>query len=472
MTVLKLYPSYRDSGLPSLGDVPATWTIARNKQILREVDRRSQTGGEQLLSVSQYRGVSARVASGSEVLTRASSLEGYKLVSCGDLVVNIMVAWNGSLGISQLSGITSPAYGVYRPNSAVVGRYIHYLYRTPQYLEMIKAVSTGVVDSRLRLYSDALFALPVLLPPLDEQRAIADFLDVMDARISHYIAAKRRMIALLEEQKQAIINQAVTRGLDTDVPLKPSGVDWLGDIPAHWEVLALRQLVTVHGGMTPTKARTDYWSGSVPWVSPKDMKTFELFSALDTISDAAVRETGLMLLPVGTVLIVVRGMILARRVPIAVTRVPLTINQDMKGLVTNERVRSDFLARTLSASQDAFTTLIDEAGHGTRRLPTPRLMSLSIPVPPIDEQAVIEAYLLKADGLVENAVRRATRETSLVLEYRTRLISDVVTGKLDVRGVELPAVEEYVDAGIEDAVDGSGVGFEDGFEAQDQEAPL
>ena len=105
---------------------------------------------------------------------------------------------------------------------------------------------------------------PLALPPLDEQRAIADFLDAMDERIIRFIDARRRMIELLEEQKQAIINQAVTKGLDPDIPMKPSGVDWLGDIPAHWEVSPLGRLVDLLGGMTPSKNNTEYWSGTMP----------------------------------------------------------------------------------------------------------------------------------------------------------------------------------------------------------------
>lgn len=313
--------------------------------------------------------------------------------------------------------------------------YIDRLLRTNTYVDEYNRQSTGIHASRLRLYPDQFLSIPISLPPLDEQRAIADFLDAMDARIDRFIAARRRMIALLEEQKQAIVNQAVTKGLDPDVPMKPSAVEWLGDIPAHWEVSTLGRLVSVLGGMTPSKANVDYWIGTVPWISPKDMKTAQITGAVDFVSNRAVQATGLVMVPVRSVLIVVRGMILARKVPVAVTGVPLTINQDMKALVPNTGLNADYLARLLESAQDALFSLIDEAGHGTRRLPTPSLLGMELPVPPEDEQQRIVEHIERAMSKFGQATRRHAREIELIQEYRTRLISDVVTGKVDVRDV-------------------------------------
>ncbi|HVS15970.1 MAG TPA: restriction endonuclease subunit S [Thermoanaerobaculia bacterium] len=251
---LRPYPEMRDSGVGWLGEVPHHWEVRRIKYLLRERNIRSTHGTEQLLRVSQFTGVTERKRedSANEPDTRAESLVGYKLVEPNDLVVNIMLAWNGSLGVSDFSGIASPAYCVYRLGPSVQPSHLHYLLRSPTYKARIKAVSTGVVESRLRLYTDEFYRLEALLPPLPEQAAMVRFLDHADRRIRRYIRAKQKLSELLEEQKQAIIHRAVTRGLDPNVRLKPSGVEWLGDVPEHWEIRRLKTLVRrIDQGVSP-----------------------------------------------------------------------------------------------------------------------------------------------------------------------------------------------------------------------------
>ena len=245
----------KDSGEAWLGEMPAHWKLRRFKHVLREKDARSATGTERLLRVSQYTGITKREDpdGGIEGMTRAESLVGYRRVRPGDLVVNIMLAWNGSLGVSSFKGIVSPAYCVYRFGSDAEPHYFHYLLRSPSYKSRIKAVSTGVVESRLRLYTDNLYRLKALSPPLGEQRTIVRFLDHADRLIRRYIRAKEKLIVLLEEQKQAIIQQAVTGQIDvrTGKPYaayKVSGVEWLGEVPEHWEVSRLGRLMNLAVG--------------------------------------------------------------------------------------------------------------------------------------------------------------------------------------------------------------------------------
>src|SRR5260370_20639518 len=242
---LKPYPKYRSAEGGWLGEIPAHWKVRRMKYLLRETDARSVTGEEQLLSVSQYTGVTEghRDNASEEPDTRADSLVGYKVVAPQNLVINIMVAWNGSMGVSLSSGIVSPAYCVYRLGRDADPWYFHNLLRSPAYKARIKASSTGVVESRLRLYSDDLGRIEAILPPPHEQAAIVRFLNWTNGRLERAIRAKRKVIALLNEQKQAIIHRAFTRGLDPSVPLKPSGIPWLGDIPHHWQVQRLRTFV-------------------------------------------------------------------------------------------------------------------------------------------------------------------------------------------------------------------------------------
>ena len=243
---IKKYPAYKDSGVEWLGEIPEHWEVRRIKHFFNEINERSVNGDEELLSVSQYTGVtkkSDKIDVG-ELLTTASTLEGYKKVYKGDLVSNIMLAWNGSLGFSPFDGITSPAYSTYRLLGENEKRYFHYLLRTELYKAEFKRNSSGVIESRLRLYTDDFFRIISLLPPLPEQAAIAKFLDRKTALIDQAIGIKEKQIELLKERRQILIHRAVTRGLNPDVKLKNSGVEWIGEIPEHWEVTRSKTLFT------------------------------------------------------------------------------------------------------------------------------------------------------------------------------------------------------------------------------------
>jgi type I restriction enzyme S subunit len=308
--------------------------------------------------------------------------------------------------------------------------------------EWILALAKGIRERSTDFRFDVLGAQRLPLPSVSEQTAIARFLTWATNRLDSAIGAKRRIIALLQEQKQAIIHRAVTRGLDPSVPLKDSGIPWLGEIPAHWEVMKIRSLAEVYGGMTPSKSAERYWTGDTPWISPRDMKKIEVTGSIAHISDAAVRETGIAVIPFPAVLFVVRGMILARKLPVAVTRIPVTLNQDMKGLVPRVGISAEYLAFILSGAQKEILGLVEEAGHGTKCLRTDSWASFEVPLPARQEQNALCNFLLSANSAIDNAALRLEHEITLLREYRTRLIADVVTGKLDVREVAKGLPEE------------------------------
>jgi type I restriction enzyme S subunit len=304
-------------------------------------------------------------------------------------------------------------------------------------------------------------SMQITLPPLSEQAAIVRFLDHADRRVRRYIRAKQKLIKLLEELKAAIIHRAVTGQIDvrTGKPYpryKPSGVEWLGDVPEHWQLRKLRQCGSILGGLTPSMADRSLWGGDVPWVTPKDMKRFTITAASMNVSGKALEVTSLRLIPSGSVLLVVRGMILARRVPIARTVKPVTINQDMKAIVPAAGIDAGYLAYRMDAAQAMFVPMIDEAGHGTKRFPTERWKNIVLAIPPETEQRQIVSHIDQAIAQVAGALDVAQREIDLLREYRTRLIADVVTGKLDVReaAARLPQEAEDLEPLDEAEVEG------------------
>ena len=230
------YEEYKDSGVELISKLPASWRILRGKFVFTEYSVRSVTGKETLLSVSEYYGVKPRgdVIDKGDFLSRAESLVDYKKCEKNDLVMNIMLAWKRGLGVTKYDGIVSPAYSVFRFSENVSSDYMHYLLRTDTYTGHFKTRSTGVIDSRLRLYPESFGNVPILLPSTDEQETIANFLDHETAKIDALIEKQQQLIKLLKEKRQAVISHAVTKGLNSNAPMRDSGVEWLGDVPEHW----------------------------------------------------------------------------------------------------------------------------------------------------------------------------------------------------------------------------------------------
>ena len=273
-------------------------------------------------------------------------------------------------------------------------------------------------------------ALPV--PPLPMQRAIADYLDRETARLDALVAEKERLLKLLAEKRQALITRAVTRGLDSHAPMRDSGIPWLGEIPAHWNLAPLRFLVSFVGGATPDTGKEKYWSGDIPWVSPKDMKHGEIEDSEDHVTELAVFDTSLRMVPPGSVLIVVRGMILDHSFPVAVTKTAVTVNQDMKALLCRKMLDPWFLRDYFRGIEHHLATLADSSAHGTRKLETERLGQIPIPLPPRAEQQQIIQYISDSTSRIDE-VRTATERTiALLRERRAVLITAAVNGQVEV----------------------------------------
>ena len=453
------YPIYRDSGQRWLGRIPAHWERRRVKYLLRECDTRSIDGSEDLLRVSQYTGVTIRSPTGDpdDPDSRASSLVGYKCVEPNDLVVNIMLAWNGSLGVSQFRGIASPAYCVYRFNSNAHPWYFHHLLRSPVFKARIKSVSTGVVESRLRLYTDDLYRLEAIVPTLSEQNAIVRFLNHADRRIEHYIRAKQKLIALLEEQKQAIIHQAVTGQIDVrsgqPYPVyKASGMDWLGTIPGHWRFARLKAALSqpTQNGLFKKK---DQFGSGVPLINVGDVYNERLgvdSSSLDLV-DASPQEVRRFHVQDGDILFVRSSLKLegTGRSAIAMNCHPETVFEChlVQARPDGRQVNFRYLVTQLN-SYVLRHFLVSRANMVTMAtIAQDTISSCPILLPPRIEQDRIIRWIDIQWNRISNAIADASRHINLMQEYRTRLIADVVTGKLDVRqaATELPEVDPFLE---------------------------
>ena len=461
------YPSYRESGVPWLGKVPAHWEVRRLRTVaemrVSNVDKLTNEN-ECAVSLCNYTDVynNERIRAGMDFMkatATADEIERFRLRPGDVLITKDSEAWN-DIGVPALVESTEDELisgyhlALLRPESQQIGgAYLRYALSCAGVADQFHVGANGV--TRFGLTQNAIKSVWLPLAPFPEQAAIVRFLDHIDRRIRRSIRAKEKLIGLLEEQKQVVIHQALTGRIDvrTGRPYpayKPSGVEWLGEVPHHWNVKRLRQCGTMVGGMTPSMGERRFWDGEIPWVTPKDMKREAIRDSGIQITKAALRETSIRLIGPPAVLMVVRGMILARKVPIAWITNCVTINQDMKAVVPAVGIKAEFLARALESAQDALATLIDEAGHGTRRLPTERLRTLAVAIPSEDEQSLVVRFVDQTTAKIDKRIADARWEIDLLREYHTRLIADVVTGKLDVREAAATLPEE---SGAPDAVE-------------------
>jgi type I restriction enzyme S subunit len=422
-----LYLRMKDSGIEWLGEAPDHWRVCRLGSCF--IERREKVSDKEFLPLSvTMNGVVPQL----ETAAKTDDGDNRKRVEVGDFVINSRSDRRGSSGLSSLRGSVSLINTVLRP-VGVNGRFAHHLLRSEPFIDEYYRLGKGIVADLWSTNYSQMKLISLALPPLDEQQAIADFLDAKTSAIDAVILKKERLIEQLQERRQAIITQAVTKGLDLTVPMKESGIEWLGEIPAHWEVKPIKHLATFVSGGTPSKANLEFWDGPIPWLSAKDLKQDYLDDSEDHISDFARREAGLKIIPEEAVILVVRGMILARTLPVSVNTAPVTINQDLKALLPGSCSVGRFLAWQLRGLASAFLSRTDTAGHGTKTLRTEDWNDFSLACPPVAEQQAIAQYLDERSQRFEQLSQQIERQIATLRDYRQAIITAAVTGKIDVR---------------------------------------
>jgi type I restriction enzyme, S subunit len=430
----------KDSGVPWLGEVPEHWEMKRGKNLFRCVDVRSETGEEELLTVSSDRGVVLR-RTASVTMFKAESYAGHKLCWPGDLVINSLWAWARGLGVSRYHGIVSTAYGVYRVRRGadVEPPFVHELVRSIPFHWELHVRSKGVWTSRLQLTDEAFLGAPFPLPPLPEQSAIVRFLDHADRQIRRYILAKQKLIKLLEEQKQAIIHRAVTRGLDPTVRLKPSGVEFLDDLPEHWVVSRLGQLITpIEQGWSPqcdSQPAEDYEWGVLK-VGCVNRETFDgtqnkkLPSALEPIPGLEIKDGDILVSRANTRELLGLAAVAVRPREKLILCDKLFRFRPKHQLANHHFLVSVIRQRTSRAQIESST---NGASDSMQNIGQGVIRNLLLSLPPLEEQLRVVTAISEQAKSINAAISQAQSEMSLLREYRTRMTADVVTGKLDVR---------------------------------------
>lgn len=407
---MERYSEYKDSGVKWLGEIPSHWKLLKSKYLWKETFENSTSGKEDLLSVSQYTGVTK-----SKADSRSESLVGYKIVHKDDLVINIMLAWLGGLGVSNNEGVVSPAYCTYKLIRDYNPKFLHYLYKTPMYLAEFARHSTGVVPSRWRMYTDDFGQVVSLLPPVEEQDAIVRYLDAATSKIDKAIAMQQKMIDLLNERKQIIIQNAVTKGLDENVEMKDSGVECFGLIPSHWKVIGWNHIFE-----NLDKLREPISAEQRSRNNPK----YDYYGASGVIDKIDYYNVDDKVLLIGE-----DGANLKMR------NLPLVYKASGKIWVNNHahilkpKVDSyDYMAYLMELfDYNPYIT-----GSAQPKLSQEQLGTIRLCVPPIDEQNKITIHLNKHLHGFDSAISNCQRQITLLQERKQIIINEVVTGKVKV----------------------------------------
>jgi type I restriction enzyme S subunit len=401
------YAEYKDSGVEWLGEIPFGWDTVYLGSV---IELKSDKGhpNYQVLSVYRDYGVILKDSRDDNHNATALDTSGYKAVAPGDLVVNKMKAWQGSMGISNYKGIVSPAYITCNVRSDLFNSdYLHYLLRSHSYIGEYNRLSYGVRIGQWDMHYEDFKKITILIPPPEEQTAITNFLDCKTEQIDKAIEIKQKQIELLKERRQILIHKAVTRGLNPDVPLKPSGVEWIGEIPEHWAVKALKYIAYLESGNSITS--NNFTEDGYPVYGGNGFRGYT-----NTYTNegefALIGRQGALCGNVNYA----RGKFFATEHAVVAYRL-----QNENILWLGEAIRlADFNRLSQSAAQPGISVNV--------------VKNVKFPYPPISEQNEIGNYIKAIDSNVDKSIEFKRQQIIKLKEYKTTLINSAVTGKIRV----------------------------------------
>lgn len=410
--------SYRSTHINWIGDIPSHWSIRRLKYLTQVRKELSEHGDEELLSVTESRGIVKRkeLRNTEENISRSENLSGYRLVRKGDLVNNIMLVWKRGLGVSQYEGIVSPAYSVFSFNSDCDPYYFNYLLRSDEYISEFRRHSTGITMSRLRLYDDSFGNVFAHLPPIEEQKLISQYLDKKTSQIDSLVEKIQKKIELLKEQRTSLINHYVTKGLDPNVEMKDSGIEWIGEIPKHWKISKLKFEMEIHNNKRIPLSAEERGQREGPY------PYYGSTSLIDHVDDYLFDGRYILIAEDGANL-VMRNLRLS-----FIVDGKFWVNNHAHILKSKDHSFDEYYCELLE--QTDFTTVI--TGSAQPKLTLEAIKETPLCVPPKHEMDQITGKIQTVLSDFNNLIELTNKKRKLLVEYRQSLISSVVTGKVRV----------------------------------------
>lgn len=427
LAALPTYEAYKDSGVEWLGEIPAHWEFSKLGNCLKSVSVKNRPDLP-LLSITREKGVILRNVEDEEENHNyiPDDLSNYKVLESGQFGMNKMKAWQGSYGVSDFTGIVSPAYFIFDFTKPINPKFFHLAIRSRLYISFFGSASDGVRIGQWDLSKPRMKEIPFLIPTLPEQTTIAAFLDRKTAQIDQAVAIKEQQIALLKEHKQILIQTAVTRGLDPNVPMRDSGVEWIGEIPAHWELTRLKYIFSETNKRTKTGKEVLFSlrmeQGLVPHNDVSDKHIAD-----DNLIDYKIIRPGQMIMNRMRAAIGIFG--LADKFGL--------VSPDYAVFDIGQNAFPEYFLRLFKTPLIGEQFRLNSKGLGTgssgfMRLYTENFGDIKVPLPSKEEQVNIVTYIEAQSAKIDQAIAIQQQQIDKLKEYKATLINSAVTGKIRV----------------------------------------
>ena len=425
------YPAYKDSGVEWLGKIPEEWEAVRMKFLFRDVSVKNKPE-EELLSVTQDKGVVPRTWVENRMVMPSGNLESFKYIQKGDFAISLR-SFEGGLEYCHHDGIISPAYTVLKKKNGLVDTFYKYLFKSFSFISEIQTSVVGIREGKNISYPELSYSL-LPIPSQSEQTAIANFLDDKTAKIDRAIVQKEQLIALLKERKQIIIQNAVTKGLDPNVKMKDSGVEWIGEIPEGWEVKPLRFIGSTQNGIS---AGAEYFGEGFPFVSYGDVyKNIELPVNVNGLAKSTDGDRQNYSVREGDVFFT-RTSESIEEIGFSSTCLKTIRNATFAGFLIRFRPNPKYLEPTFSkyyfSSKLHRAFFVKEMNLVIRAsLSQELLKKLPVLLPPLAEQKLIAEYIETQSAKIDQVISLQQTLIEKLKEYKATLIDSAVTGKIKV----------------------------------------
>jgi type I restriction enzyme S subunit len=440
------YPAYKDSGVAWLGEVPGHWEVKRLKQACHvfpsNVDKKAHDG-ETPVQLCNYTDVyyNDTIVVGMEFMAATASTDQIAkfTLRAGDTIITKDSETADDIAIgayvpADLPGVVCGYHlSMIRPMADTDGAFVKRLFDSIYTKSCVAIRANGLTRVGLGQYDLDNLDLP--FPPFPEQIQIAAFLDRETAKIDALVAEQRRLMALLKEKRQAIISHAVTRGLNPDAPMKPSGIEWLGEVPAHWEVKPVKFIAKIGNGSTPSREVPEYWAETgFPWLNSSVVNSKVVTEPEGFVTERALRECHLPIVVPPAILVGITGQGRTRGM-VAMLGIQATINQHVAYVKPNSvNLDANYLLGIFESLYLKLRHDSEEAGATKGAITCGQIGELRVPVPPVFEQNAIVIFLDAELAKFDTLTTEAQRAIALLQDRRTALISVAVTGQIDVRG--------------------------------------
>ena len=420
----------KDSGIEWIGEIPVDWLMKRVKHIFTRKNEKVMQENPTILSLARD-GVKVRDISNNEGQI-AESYYNYNPVEKGDLLLNPMDLYSGAnCSISKVQGVISPAYINLRANAGINPTFYDYYFKVQYWLMVFFSYGKGVsYDNRWTLSAETLMNYPVVALSYEEQCKRANYLDRKCAQIDAIISKQQQIIEKLKEYKLSVITEAVTKGLDPNVPMKDSGVEWIGKVPENWQLSHIGNLVEMGSGGTPDRKKTEYWeNGNIPWMSSGEINNEYIYSTIEQITELGLQNSNAKILPVNTVMLGLIGQGKTKGLA-AILKNEVCCNQNLAYLIADEKfLHYRYLFYCFKAMYFYMRGLVGESQAGIYSY---FLKKLYIPLPDTERQIKISDYLDAKCKAIKTTI--AVRESIIerFTDYKRTLIYEIVTGKREV----------------------------------------